>query len=114
MFIIPLFPHFVFRERYVNFVCSLDMMEDIPMKTLFTLWCMHCMSTFEGRDVLQESEFNFILFVCFSFSLDLPILTFYFQFELTRFLSHSSDELAAVVGGGILFLVPRCFPKTQI
>ena len=38
MFIIPLFPHFVFRERYVNFVCSLDMMEDIPMKTLFTLF----------------------------------------------------------------------------
>ena len=44
------------------------------------LWCSHCMSTFEGRDVLLESEFNFILFVCFSFGLDLPILTFHFRF----------------------------------
>ena len=25
------------RERYINFICSLDMMEDIPMKTLFSM-----------------------------------------------------------------------------
>ena len=25
------------RERYLNFICSLEMMEDIPMKTLFTM-----------------------------------------------------------------------------
>ena len=46
--------------------------------------CMHCMSTFEGRDVLLESESNFILFVCFSFGLDLPIPTFHFRFWSRR------------------------------